>query len=191
MRTFFCLPIDPMLRESLTQLSVRLQRSLRVRASWVKPENFHVTVRFLGEIEPMLTVELECRCRTVTQDLSPFHLHVDRIGAFPSISRARVLWAGGEACSDFLQLTSSLDAELQEIGFEKDRKPTVSHITLARIKGGGGASIEEAVGTLADWADYALRVDRLVLMESRLSTRGPTYYPLFTLPFGGGQDVTV
>ena len=186
MRTFFCLPVDADSRGVMTPLSHRLKEALRgVRASWVKPEKFHVTVRFLGEIDPMLTLELEKGCRTVTAETSPFDLSFDRVGAFPSPSRARVLWVGGERSANFEGLVSSLDAVLQEIGFGKERKPAVAHITLARIRGGANPSIETAIRSLGDWPGFTLRVDRLILMESRLSPGGAMYTPLFTLPFGG------
>lgn len=186
MRTFFCLPVDSDARRTMAPLSHRLQEALQdVRSTWVKPEKFHVTVRFLGEIDPMLTLELEEGCREVAAETSPFDLSFDRLGAFPSPSRARVLWVGGEGSPNFERLVSSLDAVLQRIGFEKERKPAVAHITLARIRGGANPSLGTAIRSVEDWPGFTLRVDRLVLMESRLSPGGAMYTPLFTLPFGG------
>jgi 2'-5' RNA ligase len=151
----------------------------------VKAENFHVTVRFLGEIDPMLTLELEQRCREITKRTTPFDLSIDHFGAFPSLVRARVLWAGGEAPQGFVDFVFSLNKELEKIGFEQDRKATVAHITLARITGGGDPSMERVIRSLDGWRGYTLRADRLILMESQLSPQGAVYYPLFTLPFGG------
>ena len=186
MRTFFCLPVDSNSRKALASLSHRLQETVQgVRAAWVKPEKFHVTVRFLGEIDPMLTLELVEGCREVTAETSLFDLSFDRLGAFPSPARARVLWAGGEGSPDFGRLVSSLDIVLQRIGFEKKRKPAVAHITLARIRGGVDPSLETAIHSVGDWPGFTLRVDRLIFMESRLSSGGAMYTPLFTLPFGG------
>ena len=186
MRTFLCFPVDSDSRRSLTALSRQLQEVLQgVHAAWVKPGKFHVTVRFLGEIDPMLTLELEAGCRKVADEASPFELSFDRLGAFPTISRARVLWAGGETSPSFERLVASLDATLQKIGFEKERKPAVAHITLARIRSGANPSLETAIRALGNWPGFTLRVDRLILMESRLSPRGAMYTPLFTLPFGG------
>jgi 2'-5' RNA ligase len=184
MRVFFCLPVDQNLRQALAKLSCRLKRTLSVRATWVRPDNFHVTVRFLGEIDPMLTVDLERRCRRVTDSIAPFELSLDRLGAFPTVSRPRVLWVGGDAVPEFARLVASVNVELQEMGFAEDRELSGSHITLTRIKGRVDPSVEAAI-CAEDWPAYLLRVDRLILMESRLSPQGPTYTPLFTLPFGG------
>lgn len=184
MRTFLCIPIDVSLREELAELSSQLRQLVRVRASWVRPENFHLTVRFLGEIDPMLTVELDRLFRPITERIAPFDLAIDQLGAFPSPQRARVLWAGGEAPSPFLELVTSLNRALARIGFPEERKATVSHITLARIKGRADQSIEEAIRALDGWRGGRLRADQLILMESRLTPSGAVYTSLFTLPLG-------
>ena len=117
MRTFLCLPIDSSLRKATAELSVQLQQMVHTRASWVRSENFHVTVRFLGEIDPMLTLKLEQLCRMITKQTAPFDLSIDRLGAFPSPQRARVLGAGGEAPSDIATLESAINKGLKQLGF--------------------------------------------------------------------------
>ncbi len=191
MRTFLCIPIDSSLRAKLDELSQQARQRIPVRASWVRPENFHVTVRFLGEIDPMLTIDLEQSCRVATRDMTPFDLSIDRVGAFPSPSRPRVLWAGGKAPSSFCDLLSSLDHKLTTLGFPSGRPETVAHITLARIKGRTDPEIAQTIRSLADLPEWMLRADRLVLMESRLTAQGAIYTPLFTLPLGGGRDDAV
>ena len=184
MRTFLCIPIDNALKAKLDELSQQAQQRIPVSASWVRPENFHVTIRFLGEIDPMLTTDLERSCRVVTRDMTPFDLSIDRVGAFPTPSRPRVLWAGGEAPSSFRDLLSSLDRELTALGFPSGRPETIAHITLARIKGRTEPDIAQTIRSLAGLSNWTLRADRLVLMESRLTAQGAIYTPLFTLPLG-------
>ena len=185
MRTFLCIPIDSSLKAKLDELSQQARQRIPVRASWVRPENFHVTVRFLGEVDPMLTIDLEQSCGVVTRDMTPFDLPIDRVGAFPTPFRPRVLWAGGEAPSSFRDLLSPLDRELTALGFPGGRPETIAHITLARIKGRTEPEIAQTIRFLADLPDWMLRADRLVLMESRLTAQGAIYTPLFTLPLGG------
>ncbi len=191
MRTFLCIPIDSSLKAKLDELSQQARQRIPVSASWVKPENFHVTVRFLGEIDPMLTIDLEESCKAVTRDMTPFDLPIDRVGAFPTPSRPRILWAGGAAPSSFCDLLSSLDRELTSLGFPSGRSETIAHITLARIKGRTEPEIAQTIRSLADLPDWILRVDRLLLMESRLTAQGAIYTPLFTLPLGGRRDDAV
>jgi len=189
MRTFLCLPIDPSLRKAIAELSAKLQPLIHTRASWVQSENLHVTVRFLGEIDPMLTVRLEQLCRPIARQTATFDLAIDRLGAFPSPQRARVLWAGGEAPSEFAALVSSINKGLAQLGFPEERRKPVAHVTLARVKGRADPSIERAIRTLNNRPEWTLRVNRLVLMESHLSSHGAFYNPLFTVALGDGDAV--
>lgn len=191
MRTFLCIPIDRPLRAELDRLSQRMSRLIPVRATWVIPENFHVTVRFLGEIDPMLTIDLERSCTAVTQDTMPFELSIDRVSAFPNEARPRVLWAGGEAPPPFCSFVSSLDRRLAELGFPRGRPETVAHITLARIKERTDPTIAKTIRSLADTPTWTLRAEQLVLMESRLTSQGAVYAPLFTLPLAGRKNNAV
>jgi len=186
MRTFLCLPIDSSLRRAIAELSAQLQQMVRARASWVHSENFHVTVRFLGEIDPMLTLKLEQLCRPITRQTTPFELSLDRLGAFPSPQRARVLWAGGEACSEFATLVAAVNKGLLRLGFPKECARPIAHVTLARIKGRADESIEQTIRSFDGQLGWTLRVNELVLMESHLTSRGATYNPLFIQPLGGG-----
>lgn len=187
MRTFLCLPVDAAISEHLAALSREARRRISTRASWVVPENFHVTVRFLGEIDPMLTVDLEAVCKTVARDVPRFDVRIDRVGAFPAAERPRVLWAGGPAPDAFGVLTKRLETALQALGFGRSRPETVAHITLARLKGRPEDGIAQTIAALSEIPDWTLPVDRLVLMESRLTPQGAVYAPLFTLSFRGGS----
>jgi len=187
MRAFFCLPVDPSLADRLAGLSREARARISTRASWVPRENFHVTVRFLGEIDPMMTVDLESACAGVTRSIPPFHLSIDRTGAFPNAQRPRVLWAGGDAPEAFQALTNRLEGPLEELGFGRSRPEAIAHITLARLKGQPDPGIAATLAALSEIPSWTLAVDQLVLMESRLSPRGAQYTPLFTLPFTGGD----
>lgn len=189
MRTFLCLPVDPHLRKALGGISEELRCLVQVRASWVQAENFHVTVRFLGEIDPLLIGELERICRIATKQTPPFDLSIDRLGVFPSPARPRVVWAGGQAPVEFLRLVSSINEGLLQLGFPDEGKDSIAHITLARIKGRADRSVMQAIGSLNGQFGWTLHVDRLILMESRLMPSGPAYTPVFTLPFGGTDAV--
>ena len=189
MRTFLCIPLSSGLRQALAQVSEDLRRRVRVPASWVRPENYHVTVRFLGDIEPILTVDLEAVCRGIAERIPAFDLTIDRLGAFPSPARPRVLWAGGDAPPAFAELSTSLNRDLGNLGFPEERKEAVAHITLARLKGPDDGSVERAFRAVGALPARALQAERLVLMESELGADGSRYTPLFSRSFGGGDAV--
>ena len=158
-----------------------------MRASWVRPENYHLTVRFLGEIEPMLTVDLERVSRRITTSIAPFALSLDRFGGFPSIERPRVLWFGGETPSLFRGLATSLSHDLGELGFPPEDREPDAHVTIARIKGRPDPATPGVIARLGPVAPLPVHVDRLVLMQSELTPAGAIYTPLFSTPLGGGD----
>jgi len=186
MRTFLCIPVDPNIRDQIASVAGELGVYVDTRASWVRPENYHVTVRFLGEIDPLLTVDLKGTCQTVTSQIASFDIPLDRVGGFPSLDNPRVLWAGGKAPDPFLNLLALLDSDLSQLGFPRGRPESIAHITLARIKGRVHTPLSQAIEQISQPA-WTLHADRLVLMESRLTPRGAVYSPLFTLPFAGSK----
>ncbi|HDL85222.1 MAG TPA: RNA 2',3'-cyclic phosphodiesterase [Candidatus Acetothermia bacterium] len=187
MRTFLCIPVDPSIRDHIASVAAELRVHVDTRASWVIPENYHVTVRFLGEIDPLLTVDLKETCQTVTSQIASFEIPLDRVGGFPSLDNPRVLWAGGKAPVPFRNLLSLLDSGLLQLGFPHSRAESLAHITLARVKGRLRAPLTEAIKQITQ-PSWTLHADWLVLMESRLTPQGAVYSPLFTFPFAKEKD---
>jgi len=180
MRAFFCIPLEPDIASSIGRIARGIRDATAMRASWVRDENYHVTLRFLGEIEPELTLDLERIAHKVAERIEPFVLALDRLGCFPSIKRARVLWLGGDASPVFHGLTASLRHELRSLAFPPEAKSTVAHVTLARIKGKADPRLPQVLEESRPNDRLEVRADRLVLMESVLTPRGAVYSPLLT-----------
>jgi 2'-5' RNA ligase len=188
MRAFLCVPVEPEIAASIDHIARDLRDAARTRASWVSRGNLHVTLRFLGEIDPLLTIDLQKAVRSAVRRLGPFKLTLDRLGGFPSIERARILWIGGEASPAFHGLASSLQHELRKLGFSSDRRPTVAHVTLARIKGRPDPELPRLIDRLQSFAPLTIHADRIVLMESVLTSGGAIYTPLFTTRLRRSDD---
>ncbi len=188
MRAFFCIPLPADVRASFNRTAGAIRAEMTMRASWVRPENYHVTLRFLGEIDPLLTVDLEEAARRIVRRIEPFPLVFDRLGCFPSVERARVLWLGGDAPPQFLGLAASLHHELERLGFPPERKATVVHATLARIKGNPDPKLPGILAASRPETSSEVVAGRIVLMESVLAPDGAIYSPLFTTRFAGGKD---
>ncbi len=188
MRAFFCIPLETDIAMSIDRIAKGVRDATRMRASWVRAENYHVTLRFLGEIDPLLTIELEPISRRVAERLQPFTLTLDRLGCFPSVERARVLWIGGEASPVFHGLASSLQHELRKVDFPPERKPTVAHVTLARIQGRPDPELPRILGNLHPTSRLEVCADRIALMESVLTPAGAIHTPLLTARFRGKES---
>ena len=181
MRVFFCLPIPASVRAGIENMSTRLRDAVGGLASWVRPENYHITVRFLGDIDPMMTIELESLCRDVVESFSPFDVAIDQVGAFPNAERARVLWIGGPCCEPFSSLTAILNGRLESLGFPSERKASTPHVTIARVKGRADPRIPGEIATLNPLPGWSVPIDRVVLMESQLMPGGAAHTPLFSV----------
>jgi len=187
MRTFFCIPIPDRHCEILAQLAERLRLATHMRASWVPKDNYHLTLRFLGDVDPSLTVDLDHLCRAVCEGIAPFECILDRLGAFPTVDRARVLWVGGEIPPSLRRLTHALSEGLTDLGFPRAKKESVVHTTLARIKDRPDPALPGVIAQLNPIKPMHLAIDSIVLMESELTAQGAVYTPLFTTKLGEPQ----
>ena len=187
MRTFFCIPIADRHCKTLGHTAERLRLATHMRASWVPRQNYHITLRFLGDIDPASTVDLDHRCRAVCERIAPFDCILDRLGAFPKADRARVLWVGGEIPPSFRRLTQALSEGLADLGFPRTKKEPEVHATLARIKDRPDPALPGVIAQLNPIRPMCLTIDRIMLMESTLTGRGPVYTPLFETKLGEPQ----
>jgi 2'-5' RNA ligase len=187
MRAFFCLELEPQLQRELDQITQALRKT-RLRASWVRPENLHVTLIFLGEIRGEMTAKLEAAGREALTESDPpaaITWELDRLGAFPSLERPRVVWVGSSREPDAIpRLVSHLQARLRPLGFAAERGGFVTHVTLARVKETGPAvrALTHALQSVQPF-QYQAQTSGLTLMESQLSPQGSAYRPIFRLPF--------
>jgi len=189
MRTFFCIPLPDAAHEALHDVSEHLRRRTQMRAAWVRPSNYHITLRFLGEIDPMLTVDLRDLASTVTNTIPPFQCTLNRVGAFPQLERARVVWVGGNAPDGFREMSDVLNQGLIPLGFPRGRRETVAHVTLARIKDRPDPALPSVIEAMNPLSPVHFLADRLVLMQSELSPQGAVYTPLFACALGKeGRD---
>jgi 2'-5' RNA ligase len=186
MRVFFCLELDPALQRAIQALTQPLKKT-RARVTWVKSENFHVTIKFLGEIEPKILPDLQEIGTGIAQALHPLSYALDRTGAFPDLERPRVIWIGASQIPEELrQLHTAIEANLEKLGFERER-PFTAHITLGRVKDEDRARLAELSKAIQNVQGFRLTAtaNALTLMESQLTPGGSIYTPVFQLPFAG------
>ena len=149
-----------------------------------KPALFCHGLGGVSELPTLASLSILSRIgRRIAARLEPFTLTLDRLGCFPSTARARVLWLGGDASPVFHGLAASLHHELSTLGFPPERKPTVAHVTLARIKGRPDPKLSRVLEESQPSDALKVRADRLVLMESVLTPSGGMYTPLFASRF--------
>lgn len=192
MRVFFGIPIPNRLSGTIRETADHLRSQTRMRASWPPQQNYHITLRFLGDVDAQLLLDLDNLCGSVCKHIEPFEIGMDRVGAFPSLDRARVVWVGGKTPPPFRRLSQALSDGLvalgfPEAGFSNTRKESSVHVTLARIKGRPDPALPCLISQLNPCTRLTMTVDRVILMESMLTPQGAKYSPLFTRQLGGRE----
>ncbi|MGD2134844.1 MAG: RNA 2',3'-cyclic phosphodiesterase [Gemmatimonadales bacterium] len=176
MRLFVAVNLPQDVRHALWEAVAPLRtRSFPVR--WVASEGLHVTLKFLGEVpaerEPQVIAGLE----RAVGDTRPFSLVLSGFGAFPSLRRPRVLWAGCESARPLELLQHGVEREMAELGFPLEGRPFRPHITIGRVRRGARArdlaGLDDAVAPLSFEAEVG--VTSLDLMQSMLARAGATY----------------
>lgn len=174
--------LAPEVKRALAEIAQRCRAALG-DGSWVPPENYHLTVRFLGEVpEEKLPLLLEVGS-DVARDTQAFTLSLEVLGGFPQPRASRVLWVGPKFESpEFRELCQRVEKAVQALGFPPERKEPIPHVTLARFK--APKDVRPLVSrerlTIPE-----LRVESLTLMRSELRPEGAKYTPLATWKFGG------
>jgi 2'-5' RNA ligase len=144
----------------------------------VKPENVHITMRFLGNITPNMVEKIFEEMKKV--QFTPFDVKICGIGAFPHLRYPRVLWAGiTEGVDQLRNIFNQLEPRLRSLGFAPDTKGFSPHLTIARVKSGRNKA--ELVKCIAENANYEfgiVRADCLRLKRSDLTPKGPIYSTL-------------
>ena len=181
-RVFCAIEIPPEIRQRISQHAQRLCESLTgVQASWTKPDNIHLTLKFFGNITQSEVVKAsEAAARTV-EGCSPFNIEIVGAGSFPPRGPAKVLWIGIENSTNSLShLQQKLEIECERAGFPKEDRAFHPHLTVARLRSPRGAR------TLADkhkalgFKAAELEVSSLILLRSELSSKGSKYTSIST-----------
>jgi 2'-5' RNA ligase len=159
-RLFIGIAIDDQARVACASVATRLERC-GVNARFVDPENYHMTLVFLGNVDAARLPDIVAATRSVAQRHAPFSLAFDRIGAFPHERKPRVIFVGSRGVDSAYRV---LSAQLREVcatlgyGGEND---AVAHVTLARVPG----RVKTALPLLEIDA-FAVAADALTVFDS-------------------------
>lgn len=145
---------------------------------WVPAHQFHFTLKFLGEVEEAAAGRaLEAVQRAAAQ-AGRFSVGLCGLGCFPTPARPSVLWAGvTEGAEPLGRLAALVEQELAREGFPPERRAFKPHLTLGRVREGAFVpqTAREALASASRQEFGRFGVERLVLMKSELTPRGPIY----------------
>lgn len=157
--------------------SARPLRERELPVQWIDPDHYHLTLKHLGPVRPERLDSIEAVMQKVSDSTQAFAASIAGFGAFPTIRRPEVLWAGIEATPEMRCLKQDLEWGLAELGFERETRAFHPHISLGRASGEGGAGafrgVDDVVAEMAHSGEFMIR--SIDLMQSKADRSGPLY----------------
>jgi 2'-5' RNA ligase len=185
MRLFVALDLPDAVRRALADLIAQLKPKSR-SARWVRPESMHLTLKFLGETDPQKLDSIRAAVAKI-HSARPVELHFRALGFFPNEFKPRVIWTAVEASPNLFELAAAFEAALEPLGFPRESRAFVPHLTLARINSAKGIeNLVRAADSLKSYDFGSARESEFHLFGSVLKRSGAEYTKLATFPFAQG-----
>lgn len=157
--------------------SARPLRERDVPVQWIDAEHYHLTLKFLGPVRAERLDAIEEVMQKVADNTQAFAGSIAGFGAFPTIRRPEMLWAGIEATPEMRCLKQDLEWGLADLGFERETRAFHPHIALGRATGEGGAGafrgVDDLVAEMSHSGEFMVR--SIDLMQSKADRSGPRY----------------
>lgn len=141
-------------------------------ARWVDPENYHITLRFIGDVDEPLADEIAGALDRVHR--RAVSVRLCGLGAFGS-KKPHAVWARVEPTPELIELQGEHERLLQRIGLPPEGRRFTPHVTVARLRGVSAREVATWLSVRGDFAALAFTAPRFVLYSSRASTGGGPY----------------
>ncbi len=176
-RTFIAASLAPSVSEEVAKVQAALQKA-KSDIRWVNPQGFHLTFRFLGNIEPTRVAPILTALRAAVRLHPQFRVRTQGLGAFPSLTRPRVLLA--RLPSDGPQgLHAKIESALGPCDSPSEDRAFRPHITLGRVRSRRGWSqVLEGIKVYLQYDFGESLIDKVTLYQSDLRLSGAVYTPL-------------
>ena len=182
-RSFIAIELPEDVIKALTRVQSRFKAADEKNVKWVEPENMHLTLQFLGNVEATAVGNITAAIERAAAGARHFHLEVGGLGAFPNLHRVQTIWVGlGGDLDKLARLQKDISANLTPLGFKPENRPFSPHLTLGRARDFIKPQEREALGKLLESmpfnVKYKVEAAAVNLMKSQLTRQGPIYTKL-------------
>ncbi len=182
-RSFVAISISQQARIAIAQMIRELQ-DLGAGLRWVKPENIHLTLKFLGEVHEEYLPELKSALQFSLEGVTNFFYDIAGTGCFPNFRNPRVLWVGvNEPDGPLAKLKENIENEFYKMNFPKETRKFHPHLTIARVKENQGQRPDITRFKNYHFGEFKVEVKNVILMTSDLHPTGARYTPIYNLSF--------
>jgi len=195
LRTFIAVDIPPTILQSIQMKMEPLKRSIGDSlVRWVSVDNFHLTLKFLGDVSPGNVDALTRILRAEADSCQQFDIHIRGLGSFPNSKRPRVLFIGiqAEACSEagrrngLENLQRGIESATAKLGYKSEARAFSPHLTIGRVRENIAPSDQQRIRKVLEETQIdslgTARVDSVHLYKSELKPSGSVYTKLFSAP---------
>jgi 2'-5' RNA ligase len=179
-RLFTALEIPAAVVESLAMMRGGLPG-----ARWIDAENYHLTLRFIGDINDALAREIAALLNRVQRD--PFELRLDGLTSFGG-RKPRAIVATAAQVAPLMELQAEHERLLQRLGLEPEGRKFTPHVTLARLRDSSSQQVADFLAARGHYRSLSFQVSRFVLFSSRASVGGGPYVVEADYPLGESQE---
>ena len=187
-RAFISVALDSKIIDNIVAVSARLKPQM-TGVRWIAPANFHLTLKFLGDIDETLIEPIGAALRKQLRLFPSFTINAKGLGVFPGPKRPRVLWVGLIG-GHLVSLASGVESALQPLGFAPDSRKFTPHLTIGRWRQSDRAS--KSFGReLENWKTYDFgrsNVEGIRLVQSVIKPEGATYSDLIVVPLSAERS---
>lgn len=187
-RVFVAVDVGDAVRREVTRVVSVLTGKLEAaktppKVVWVKPAALHVTIKFIGDVEPAELARLQ-EVLAPPIGVAPFEIAWRGIGAFPSVKNPRALWLGvTNGAAGLAEIEAEVSRRVAGVNaVELDDRVLLPHLTLGRVKMAGAGVDWPKILNAVEVRHVASAVDRVTLYRSELSQQGPHYTGLVSAP---------
>jgi len=181
-RTFIGIKIQAK-EHFLNQLVDIRQRLMQEKVNWINPARFHITLHFIGKSSNQLIESINDQLSGLIPNFPCQEVRITRLGVFPNVRKAKVLWADLEYGEQLIELQQAIVNIMRHHGQEVEKREYKPHLTLGRFK---YPPHRERLNKVLEHYEYTVFdeqiMDSVTFFESQLDRTGPSYFPLYIYP---------